>query len=101
MILYIKTIRFSYFKAWANSQCRGISHGIFEMLLKLRLPYIDLSAPLRVVNHGLARLHAIRQVVRERGTLAKMDERMLADIGLSRTEAEAEINRKPWDIAPR
>lgn len=71
------------------------------MLLKLRLPYIDLTAPLRALNRGLTRMSAIRQAVRERRALAQMDERMLADIGLSRAQAEGEINRKPWDIAPR
>jgi uncharacterized protein YjiS (DUF1127 family) len=71
------------------------------MLLKLRLPYIDFSAPLRFGSQGLARLHAMRQAVRERRALAQMDTRMLSDIGLSRAEAEAEINRKPWDVAPR
>ncbi len=70
-------------------------------MLKLRLPYIDLTAPLRVLRFGLARLQAVRQAVRERRALAQMDERMLADIGLSRAQAEVEINRKPWDIASR
>jgi uncharacterized protein YjiS (DUF1127 family) len=71
------------------------------MLLKLRLTYIDFAAPLRACRHGIARLHAIRRAVLERRALARMDARMLADIGLSRAEAEAEVNRKPWDIAPR
>ena len=71
------------------------------MLLKLRLTYIDLAAPLRPLRHGFARLQAIRRAVQERRALAQMDSRMLADIGLSRAQAEAEINRKPWDIAPR
>jgi uncharacterized protein YjiS (DUF1127 family) len=75
--------------------------GVFEMLLKLRRSYVDMSAPGRTLRHFAERLHAIRKVMEERRALAAMDSRMLSDIGLSRAEAEAEINRKPWDIAPR
>ncbi len=49
----------------------------------------------------LARLGQMRQTVIGRRAIAQMDDRMLADIGLSRSEALAEINRRPWDIAPR
>jgi uncharacterized protein YjiS (DUF1127 family) len=30
-----------------------------------------------------------------------MDRRMLADIGISRSEALEEAGRAPWDLAPR
>lgn len=71
------------------------------MLLKMRLPYIDAAAPRRALRHCFRQLQAMRRAMRERRALAVMDARMLADIGLSRAEAEIEINRKPWDIAPR
>ena len=71
------------------------------MLLKLRLSYVDVSAPWRILRHCFERVRAMRRAVSERRALAMMDGRMLSDIGLSRAEAEAEINRKPWDIAPR
>lgn len=71
------------------------------MLLKLRLSYVDVSAPWRALRHCFERVRAMHQAVRERRALAMMDGRMLADIGLSHADAEAEINRKPWDIAPR
>jgi uncharacterized protein YjiS (DUF1127 family) len=71
------------------------------MLLKLRLYYTDVSAPLRVLRHCFARVRAMYRAVQERRALAMMDSHMLADIGLSRAEAQTEINRKPWDIAPR
>lgn len=71
------------------------------MLLKSTRPYLDLAGPQRALRHCFERVQAIRKAVQERRALAQMDPRMLADIGLSRAEAEAEINRKPWDIAPR
>lgn len=38
------------------------------------------------------------QMRRTRHMLAQLDARMLADIGVSRAEAEHEINRAPWDF---
>jgi len=43
---------------------------------------------------------AMRQAMASRRALARMDDRMLADIGLSQSEAAFEMNRKPWDTAP-
>ncbi len=43
---------------------------------------------------------AMRQTVAGRRALARMDERMFADIGISQSEAAFEMNRKPWDTAP-
>jgi uncharacterized protein YjiS (DUF1127 family) len=71
------------------------------MPLNLTLPYVDMSAPLRAVRHCFQHLRAMRRAMRGRRALAMMDARMLADIGLSRAEAEVEINRKPWDVEPR
>ena len=45
------------------------------------------------------RLHRVFQVVTTRHMLAEMDDRMLADIGISRSQAATEANRKPWDTA--
>lgn len=41
-------------------------------------------------------LHAIES----RRHLAEMDRRMLADIGVSRSEALHEAGRAPWDLIP-
>ncbi len=49
------------------------------------------------VSAVLRSLHAIEG----RRLLARMDDRMLADIGLSRSEAEREATRAPWDLEPR
>ena len=40
------------------------------------------------------------QISRERAALARLDERALKDIGVSRGEAEAEADRPFWDDAP-
>jgi len=79
---------------------RKIARG-FEMLMKLRLPYVDLAAPLRALRESLRFVREVRRAWQGRRALATMDARMLADIGFSRADAETEINRKPWDIAPR
>jgi uncharacterized protein YjiS (DUF1127 family) len=71
------------------------------MLLKLRLVQFDLAAPQRALRHGLSFLHSMRHAVESRRALAQMDARTLSDIGISAAEREAEINRKPWDIAAR
>ncbi len=70
------------------------------MLMKLRWPYVDLATPLRELRHSLSYVRKVRKTWQGRRALATMDARMLADIGFSRADAQIEINRKPWDIAP-
>lgn len=48
----------------------------------------------------LALLRRMLQVIESRRHLPEMDRRMLADIGLSRSEALEEARRAPWDLAP-
>ncbi len=48
----------------------------------------------------LARLHLVLRTVRTRRLLARLDDRALRDIGLSRAEALAEAGRAPWDLGP-
>jgi uncharacterized protein YjiS (DUF1127 family) len=62
------------------------------------LPYIDVTGRLRALT---ARIADIRQAVEGRRAISLMDARMLSDIGLSRSEALQEINRRPWDTTPR
>jgi uncharacterized protein YjiS (DUF1127 family) len=40
------------------------------------------------------------EVIETRRLLAGLDDRMLADIGLSRADALREAERRPWDTAP-
>ena len=46
-------------------------------------------------------LRRILQGIESRRHLAEMDGRMLADIGVSRSEALEEARRAPWDLTPR
>lgn len=41
------------------------------------------------------------RTIETRRHLARMDDRMLKDIGLTRAEALEEAGRAPWDLAPR
>jgi len=49
----------------------------------------------------LAALLRMARAVEERRTLASLDDRMLADIGINRLEAERESARSPWDVRQR
>ena len=48
----------------------------------------------------VARLREARALARQRAALARLDDAMLADIGLTRDEAAREASRSAWD-APR
>jgi uncharacterized protein YjiS (DUF1127 family) len=52
----------------------------------------------RAALHWLA---LMMEVWRTRRILAEMDPHLLKDIGVSRGEAQTEIARAVWDIAPR
>jgi len=49
----------------------------------------------------IAWLGEVMRAIETRRRLAQMDDRMLKDIGISRTEALEEAKRAPWDFAPR
>jgi|GEM_PF-6740289 uncharacterized protein YjiS (DUF1127 family) len=71
------------------------------MLFSFSRFYMDASAPLRCLAHMARRVAEMRRAVEGRRAIARMDARMLADIGLSRAEAVEEVSRKPWDTGPR
>lgn len=50
------------------------------------------------IRHVLARVDLTLQVARERRQLAELDDRMLKDIGLSRSLAHLETERSPLDL---
>ncbi len=49
----------------------------------------------------LATVLRMARAIEERRTLATLDDRMLADIGINRLEAEREVGRAPWDVRQR
>jgi hypothetical protein len=51
-------------------------------------------------NGWLDWLAVTLRVVTTRRQLAQMDDRMLKDIGITRSEALMESERSPWDIGP-
>ncbi len=53
------------------------------------------------VRTMLTRIAEMRRVAVGRRAIARMDARMLSDIGLSHGDALAEISRRPWDVAPK
>ncbi|NBE08018.1 DUF1127 domain-containing protein [Paragemmobacter ruber] len=44
------------------------------------------------------RLAQMRALLRQRATLAQLDDHLLRDIGLTRDEAQAEASRPLWDV---
>lgn len=48
----------------------------------------------------IAWLRRMLHAIESRRHLAEMDHRMLADIGVSRSDALEEARRVPWDLAP-
>ncbi|MFT8246748.1 DUF1127 domain-containing protein [Roseomonas sp. BN140053] len=41
------------------------------------------------------------QAIESRRLLAQMDDRMLSDVGMSRSDALREAARAPWDVGPQ
>lgn len=50
------------------------------------------------VSNGLSRLAAAYRIARQRRELAELDDRLLHDIGITRSEAHNEAARSFWDI---
>ncbi|UFN49029.1 DUF1127 domain-containing protein [Roseomonas sp. OT10] len=60
------------------------------------------GAPASRGQRAMGWMHAVFRVfqaIESRRLLAEMDDRMLSDIGISRSEADHEANRAPWDLA--
>lgn len=70
-------------------------------ILNLRSPYLHLPAalPALALPH-LPGLAAMYEAIVTRRQLARLDDRMLKDLGLSRADALAEAARAPWDLGP-
>jgi len=66
-------------------------------------PRVIVRALRRICNIVTIAVHRLRLwavALKSRRYLAGMDERMIADIGISRSQAQHELARRPWDIAP-
>jgi uncharacterized protein YjiS (DUF1127 family) len=55
---------------------------------------------LPLMNKVWAKINFWRELSRQRDQLMMMDDHLLKDIGLSRTEAEHEAKRHFWDSSP-
>ncbi len=51
--------------------------------------------------HAWAMLAEMRRARHTRRLLTEMDDRMLADIGIGRGDAQMEASRAPWDVSSR
>ncbi|UPG71687.1 DUF1127 domain-containing protein [Roseomonas gilardii subsp. gilardii] len=54
-----------------------------------------------VIRNAMAFLARACHAIESRRYLAEMDDRMLSDIGISRSEALTEAARPAWDLEPR
>ena len=71
---------------------------------------IDIGGPLarfgagfvEVLHVGFATtwrtLRVWARILNTRGGLAEMDDRMLADLGISRAQADFQLSRAPWEL---
>lgn len=62
---------------------------------RLALPLV--SRPGRHLGRLFSRLRTAEALAKSRRRLARLDDHLLRDIGLTRTEAEAEAERSAWD----
>lgn len=60
-------------------------------------PWASWRARVATLREGL---RSARHAVETRRTLGELDAHVLADIGVSRVEAEWEAGRAPWDLTP-
>lgn len=50
------------------------------------------------LHDALVTVEMWRQTARQRRALARLDQRMLNDIGLTKDQVMREISRPPWDV---
>jgi uncharacterized protein YjiS (DUF1127 family) len=75
----------------------GVRRGRHLQGRAVRQGFYGFSVPLRLRARGSSRSIALwRHRVRMRRHLARMDDRLLRDIGLSRADAKREINKPFW-----
>ena len=65
--------------------------------MNISLP-LFLERPLRVAGRKTVRLTDLLALGRQRRALARLEPRLLDDIGVSASEAQAEARRPVWDV---
>ncbi len=68
--------------------------GTFAPLGRVGAGFAELAR--EALGHGAVRLRAWYRVMVTRRDLADMEDRMLADLGISRAQADFELSRSPW-----
>jgi uncharacterized protein YjiS (DUF1127 family) len=67
--------------------------------MELAMPTLRLARPLASLGlfHLPSRIGRLAALARSRHGLARLDDHLLRDIGISRNQALAEASRAPWD----
>jgi uncharacterized protein YjiS (DUF1127 family) len=81
--------------AFSLPECFGMEDKMHSASRRLTTRRRDYLGGLKRL---IVRLAVIRATLKGRRALARMDARMLSDIGITPTQAEFEINRRPWDV---
>ena len=97
--------------ATLEAELEGLHMSIQEKITDSSLsvpripPYARRRHPIEVSDHIVERLRDVlavievwRESARQRRALARLDDRMLKDIGLSREQAEHEICKLFWEV---
>lgn len=74
------------------------THGAFNRIHLAPTGPDRLPGRPSLAQRALARLAEMHRAHRTRKLLAEMDDRLLSDIGIGRSEALTEASRAPWDI---
>jgi len=70
------------------------------MAIHTTLPFLAVGGA-KSASGLFGTLREALRAAHSRRQLAQLDERMLRDIGIGRSEALAEAERAPWDLTPR
>jgi uncharacterized protein YjiS (DUF1127 family) len=81
-----------------------VTHGSAfarEASANRRVPAPGWLAQQHMAQRWLGMVARMTRAIEERRILSTLDDRMLADIGLNRLEAEREATRAPWHLPGR
>ena len=75
----------------------GTVTGLF-ILARAIATKLAINWPAAMCAACVSHLRAMATAMRTRRMLARLDDRMLSDIGISRADALEEAGRVPWDV---